>query len=85
MRSELHRGERHGNHTLKLPRPLTISDEDCEWIEQSFDSVIAAARRTTDAVWKLGKTLVSNAVRDEPQPEREGFSDLHRLTISLEF
>jgi ornithine--oxo-acid transaminase len=46
----------HGNHTIKLIPSLTISDEDCAWIEQSFDSVIAAAHRTTGAVWKLGKT-----------------------------
>jgi ornithine--oxo-acid transaminase len=53
----------HGNHTIKLLPTLTISDEDCAWIEQSFDAVIAAAHRTTGAVWKLGKTLVGNAVR----------------------
>ena len=53
----------HGNHTIKLIPSLTISDEDCAWIEQSFDSVIAAAHRTTGAVWKLGRTLVGNAVR----------------------
>ena len=53
----------HGNHTIKLLPTLSISDEDCAWIEQSFDAVIAAAHRTTGAVWKLGKTLVGNAVR----------------------
>ncbi len=53
----------HGNHTIKLLPSLTISDEDCGWIEQSFDAVIASAHRTTGAVWKLGKTLVGNAVR----------------------
>jgi len=53
----------HGNHTIKLLPSLTISEDDCEWIEQSFDAVIAGAHRTTGAVWKLGKTLVGNAVR----------------------
>jgi ornithine--oxo-acid transaminase len=53
----------HANHTIKLLPPLTISDEDCDWIEQSFEAVIASAHRTTGAVWKLGKTLISNAVR----------------------
>jgi ornithine--oxo-acid transaminase len=53
----------HGNHTIKLLPTLTISDEDCAWIERSFDNVIANAHRTTGAVWKLGKTLVGNAVR----------------------
>jgi ornithine--oxo-acid transaminase len=53
----------HGNHTIKLLPSLTISDEDCGWIEQSFEAVIAGAHRTTGAVWKLGKTLVGNAIR----------------------
>ena len=53
----------HGNHTIKLLPTLTISDEDCAWIEQSFDAVIAAAYHTTGAIWKLGKTLVGSAVR----------------------
>ena len=53
----------HGNHTIKLLPPLTISDEDCAWIEQSFEAVIAGAHRTTGAIWRLGKTLVGNAVR----------------------
>jgi ornithine--oxo-acid transaminase len=53
----------HGSHTIKLLPSLTISDEDCGWIEQSFEAVIASAHRTTGAVWKLGKTLISNTVR----------------------
>jgi ornithine--oxo-acid transaminase len=53
----------HGNHTIKLLPPLVVSDADCGWIERSFDTVIAGAHRTTGAVWKLGKTLVGNAVR----------------------
>src|SRR5947209_12748079 len=53
----------HGNHTIKLLPMLTISDEDCAWIEQAFDAVIEAAHRTTGAIWKLGKTTVDNAVR----------------------
>jgi len=53
----------HGSHTIKLLPPLTISDEDCGWIEQSFEAVIANAHRATGAVWKLGRTLIGNAVR----------------------
>ena len=53
----------HGSHTIKLLPALTISDEDCTWIERSFETVIAGAHRTTGAVWRLGKTLVKNAVR----------------------
>jgi len=35
----------HGSHTIKLLPPLTINDEDCKWIETSFDSVIAASHK----------------------------------------
>ena len=53
----------HGNHTIKLLPPLTISDADCDWIERSFEVVISDAHRVPGAVWTLGKTLVDNAVR----------------------
>jgi len=53
----------HGNHTIKLLPPLVISDADCDWIEKSFETVIAEAHRVPGAIWSLGKTLVDNAVR----------------------
>ena len=53
----------HGNHTIKLLPPLIISDKDCDWIEQSFEAVIADAHRIPGAIWSLGKTLVENAAR----------------------
>ena len=53
----------HRNHTIKLLPPLILSDSDCDWIEQSFASVIADAHRVPGAVWNLGKTLIDNAVR----------------------
>jgi ornithine--oxo-acid transaminase len=53
----------HDIHTIKLLPPQIISDEDCEWLERSFDSVIADAHRVPGAVWSLGKTLVDNALR----------------------
>ena len=58
----------HGNHTIKLLPSLVLSEADCGWIERSFDTVIAGAHRTTGAVWKLGKTLVGNAVRARSTP-----------------
>ena len=27
----------HGSHTIKLLPPLTITEDDCKWIETSFD------------------------------------------------
>ena len=53
----------HSNHTIKLLAPMVISDADCDWIERSFEAVIADAHRVPGAVWTLGKTLVENAVR----------------------
>ncbi|MDB5655736.1 MAG: aminotransferase, partial [Tardiphaga sp.] len=42
---------------------LTITEEDCSWIENSFRTVIADSHRVPGAIWSLGKTLVDNAVR----------------------
>jgi ornithine--oxo-acid transaminase len=53
----------HGSHTIKLLPPLTITEDDCKWIEKSFDSVIADSHKVPGAIWSLGKTLVDNAVR----------------------
>jgi ornithine--oxo-acid transaminase len=53
----------HGIHTIKLLPPLIISDADCDWIERSFEAVIADAHRVPGAVWSLGKTLVDHAMK----------------------
>lgn len=53
----------HASHTIKILPTLTITDADCQWIEDSFDAVIAGAHRVPGAVWSLGKTLVDNAIR----------------------
>ncbi|MGO4711678.1 aspartate aminotransferase family protein [Bradyrhizobium sp. 2TAF24] len=53
----------HGSHTIKLLPTLSITDEDCQWIETAFDTVIGASHRVPGAVWSLGKTLVDNAMR----------------------
>jgi ornithine--oxo-acid transaminase len=53
----------HGLHTIKLLPPLTITEEDCGWIERAFDEVIAASHKVPGAIWSLGKTLVDNAIR----------------------
>ena len=51
------------SHTIKLIPSLTITDEDCAWIERSFDTVIADAHRVPGAAWNLGKTLANNALK----------------------
>jgi ornithine--oxo-acid transaminase len=53
----------HGNHTIKLLPSLIITDEDCNWIERSFEAVISDAHRVPGAIWSLGKSLVENAAR----------------------
>jgi ornithine--oxo-acid transaminase len=53
----------HGLHTVKLLPPLTITEEDCAWIERAFDDVIAQSHKVPGAIWSLGKTLVDNAMR----------------------
>ncbi|HMF23967.1 MAG TPA: aspartate aminotransferase family protein [Pseudolabrys sp.] len=53
----------HGNHTIKLLPPLIITEADCDWIEKSFEAVIADAHRVPGAIWSLGKTLIENAAR----------------------
>jgi len=53
----------HGSHTVKLIPSLIIDDEDCAWIEEAFDDVIAGSHRVPGAVWSLGKTLIDHAMR----------------------
>ncbi len=52
----------HGNPTIKLLPSLTLTDEDCIWIERSFDQVIADAHHAP-AVLSLGKTLAEHAIK----------------------
>ncbi len=52
----------HGNPTIKLLPPLTLTDEDCAWIERSLDQVIADAHHAP-AVLSLGKTLAEHAIK----------------------
>jgi ornithine--oxo-acid transaminase len=53
----------HASHTIKLLPALVISHADCDWILNAFDSVIADGHRVPGAIWSLGKTLASHAMR----------------------
>jgi ornithine--oxo-acid transaminase len=53
----------HGSHTIKLLPAFVLTEQDCAWILNAFDAVIAGAHRVPGAVWSLGKTLVDHAVR----------------------
>ena len=68
----------HGSHTIKLIPPLTINDEDCDWIVRAFDDVIADSHRM-GAVWSLGKTLVAaRGARERLKPSAHVNASLHR-------
>lgn len=55
----------HASYVVKLIPPLTITAEDCDWIERSFDAVIADAHRVPGAAWSLGKTLAGHALKSK--------------------
>ena len=51
----------HASHTVKLLPALVISEEDCDWIESSFNEVIADSHRVPGAIWSFGMTLIEHA------------------------
>ena len=51
----------HGSRAIKLLPTLTLSDEDCDWIERGFADTLAAAGESAGPVWSLGKTLLEGA------------------------
>jgi ornithine--oxo-acid transaminase len=53
----------HNIHTIKIQPALIIDDDDCAWIERSFDAVLDDTHRGPAAVWSLGKTLAGYAMR----------------------
>jgi ornithine--oxo-acid transaminase len=53
----------HASHTIKLLPALVSSDDDCDWILNAIDTVIADSHRVPGAVWSLGKTLVDHTIR----------------------
>lgn len=51
----------HASHTVKLLPALVITGEDCDWIERSFNEVIAGSHKVPSAIWSLGWTLAGQA------------------------
>ena len=51
----------HGSRTIKLLPTLTLDADDCAWIENAFDAVIAESHKVPGPVWSLGKTLIEGA------------------------
>ena len=67
----------HASHTVKLLPALLISDDDCDWIESSFNEVIADSHRVPGAVWSLGRTLAAQV-----RKARSGVPSGHDLSQS---
>jgi ornithine--oxo-acid transaminase len=53
----------HGINTIKVQPALIITDDDCAWIERSFDTVVSDAHRGPAAALSLGRTLVDHAMK----------------------
>jgi ornithine--oxo-acid transaminase len=53
----------HASHTIKLLPALVISDADCDWVINAFNSVIRDSENVPGAIWSLGKSLVGHAFR----------------------
>lgn len=53
----------HASHTIKLLPALIISEADCDLVINAFNAVIRDSERVPGAMWSLGKTLVSHAMR----------------------
>ena len=51
----------HGLPVIKLLPPLVVSDDDLQWIENAFDSVISESENL-GAVWQRGKSLAKHAL-----------------------
>jgi ornithine--oxo-acid transaminase len=62
----------HASHTVKLLPALVISDDDCTWIEGSFNEVIADSHRGPGAaVWSLARTSPPRDEKGKPAPSRQ--------------
>ncbi len=53
----------YGLNVVKFLPPLVISDEDRRWIVEAVEQVVAATHEVPGAVWDLGKTLASQALK----------------------
>lgn len=51
----------HASHTVKLLPAMVLTNEDCDWIERSFQKVISDSHQMPSAVWSFGRTLAAQA------------------------
>jgi ornithine--oxo-acid transaminase len=55
----------HGMNVVKLLPPLNLTEEDRDWVVNSFDSVIADCHEVPGSIWDLGKNLASHAIKNK--------------------
>lgn len=55
----------HGMNVVKFLPPLVIGDTDRDWILGALDEVIADCHKVPGAIWDLGKTLTSHAMKSK--------------------
>jgi ornithine--oxo-acid transaminase len=53
----------HDQPIVKFLPPLVIDDSDRKWIARAVDSVVADTQNVGGAIWDLGKTLASAAIK----------------------
>jgi ornithine--oxo-acid transaminase len=53
----------HDLPVVKFLPPLVISDSDRQWIATAVDAVVAETQNVGGAIWDLGKTLASAAIK----------------------
>ncbi|MGB5714130.1 MAG: aspartate aminotransferase family protein [Waterburya sp.] len=53
----------HGMNVVKFIPPLTLADQDCSWIVEAVNDVVADAHRIPGGAWEFGKTLATQALR----------------------
>ena len=53
----------HDQPVVKFLPPLVITDADRQWIARAVDEVVADTQNVGGAIWDLGKTLASAAIK----------------------
>ncbi len=53
----------HGMNVVKFLPPLVITEQDVDWIVRACDEVLADCHQVPGAIWDLGKTLATHALK----------------------
>lgn len=53
----------HGMNVVKFLPPLVITEQDVDWIIRACDEVLADCHQVPGAIWDLGKTLATHALK----------------------